>query len=167
MTVPTSSARVRSRVTRPVVLVLTALAVLVAGVSAAFAYWRSSGTGAGSATAGSMTINVVALQAGDTSGASTLIPGGSADVLLRVSNPNAFSVHVSAIVANGSIGASNGCPTAGISFTRPTDFSAGQFTLAPGSNLVRLSGAIGMTTSVSSACQGATFTIPVSVTVQR
>ena len=148
-----------------VIAVVTAL--LAAGTATAFAYWRSAGSGTGSGTTGTMTINVTALQTGDSTGATTLVPGATGDVLLRVNKPNAYSVQVSAISANGSITASPSCSTSGITFTSPASYASAQYTLAPGSNLLRLSSALAMNLSVSSACQGATFTIPVSVTVQR
>lgn len=158
----------RYKLTRGVALVIAvATALLVAGTATAFAYWRSNGSGTGSGTTGTMTITVTALQSGDTNGQASLIPGGTGDVLLRVNNPNGYSVQVSAITANGSITASNGCLTDGITFTSPASYGSSQFTLAPGSNLLRLSSALAMNLSVSSACQGTTFTIPVSVTVQR
>lgn len=156
------------RASRRVLLVATVvIATLIGGTSVAFAYWRSSGSGSGTGTTGTMTINVTAVLAGDSSGATTLVPGGTGDVVLRVNNPNAYSVQVSAISANGSITASNSCSTSGITFTSPGSYSASQFTLASGSNLLRLSGALGINLSVSSSCQGATFTVPVAVTVQR
>jgi len=158
----------RHKLTRRLGLVIVIVtALLAAGTATAFAYWRSTGSGTGSGTTGTMTINVTALQSGDTTGETTLIPGGTGDVLLRVNNPNGYSVQVSAISANGSISASNSCSTSGVTFTSPASYAAAQFTLAPGSNLLRLSSALAMNLSVSSACQGATFTIPVSVTVQR
>ena len=156
------------RTSRRILLVAAVvIAALIAGTSVAFAYWRSSGSGSGAGTTGTMTINVTAVQAGDASGATTLVPGASGDVLLRVTNPNSYSVQVSGIAGNGTITADNGCSTTGITFSSPASYVASQFTLSPGSNLLRLSGALSMNTSVSSACQGATFTIPVAVTVQR
>jgi len=158
----------RHKLTRRLGLVIAVVvALLAAGTATAFAYWRSTGSGSGSGTTGTMTITVTALQGGDTNGQTSLIPGGTGDVLLRVNNPNSYSVQVSAITANGSISASNSCSTSGVTFTSPASYAAAQFTLTPGSNLLRLSSALAMNLSVSSACQGATFTIPVAVTVQR
>jgi hypothetical protein len=150
------------------VLLIAALAVglIAATTGIAFAYWNSSGTGSGSASTGTMTIQVTALAGGD-SNTTTLIPGGTGDVILRVSNPNAFSVHVTSIAGNGTPTASNGCTPTGVSLATPTDYTPAQFTLAAGTSLIRLLGAASMTTASASNCQGATFTIPVSVTVQK
>lgn len=152
----------RRRVLVPLIAVLTLL--ITGGV--AWAFWSATGQGTGSATTGTMTFNVTAFESGDGNG-TTLIPGGTADVIVRVNNPNTFSVHVTSIAANGSVTASNGCTPTGVTFVAPTDYSAGQFTLAPGSSLLDLQGAVSMSTSSASACQGATFSLPVSVTVQR
>lgn len=146
--------------------VVAALAAVLCGAGVAWAYWSSGGTGTGNASAGDMTINVTALQGGDNN-QSAMLPGTSADVVLRVDNPNSFAVQVTSIASNGAAVASNGCTPTGVTFSSPTDYSPAQFTLAPGSNLIRLGGAASMSTSSSSACQGATFSIPVSVTVQR
>src|SRR4051794_25834698 len=100
----------RHKLTRRLGLVIAiAIAFVVAGTATAFAYWRSAGSGTGSGATGTMTINVTALQTGDSTGATTLVPGATGDVLLRVNNPNAYSVQVSAISANGSITASPSC----------------------------------------------------------
>ena len=144
-----------------------AIAVIAASCGIAFAYWGSQGSGTGSAATGTMTIHVDAIQGTDANG-SSLVPGGSGDVIVRVTNPNSFSVHVTAISGNGAPTASNLCTPTGVTFTSPTDYSAAAFTMTAGqTTLFRLVGAAGMSLSSASSCQGATFTIPVSVTVQK
>ena len=155
----------RGRGRRVFVALAAVITVLISG-GVALAYWSANGQGTGSATTGTMTFNVTAFNAGDANG-TTLVLGGTADVILRVNNPNTFSVHVTSIGANGSVTASNNCTPTGVTFVAPSDYSAGQFTLAPGSSLLDLQGAVSMSTSSASACQGATFNIPVAVTVQR
>ncbi|GAB3563682.1 hypothetical protein GCM10027405_18660 [Arthrobacter alkaliphilus] len=83
---------------------LTAILLsLVLGVGTAYAYWNTIGIGSGSAANGTMqTVTVDALVAGD-SPATALVPGGSADVIVRASNPNAFAVQVYSFTANGSV----------------------------------------------------------------
>ena len=104
--------------------IATAIAVsagLMGGV--AYGYWTSPGFGGGTATnASSRAIAVDALVAGDTP-TSTLVPGGSADVILRIANPNTYAVHVDSVAANGSVTAvagHAGCTTTGITFIPPT-----------------------------------------------
>lgn len=158
--------RLSSRAVRRIVAVAAGLATVLCGAGVAWAYWSTGGTGSGGASAGNLTINVTALQADDANQAS-LVPGGTSDVILRVDNPNSFPVHVTSISGSGAPVASNGCTPTGVTFSSPADYSSAQFTLAPGSNLIRLAGAASMSTQSASACQGATFTVPVAVTVQR
>ncbi len=67
------------------------------------------------------TVTVDALVAGDTP-ATTLVPGGSADVIVRASNPNAFAVQVYSFTANGTATADAShplCTTTGVTFNAP------------------------------------------------
>ena len=144
---------------------------LLAGAGTAYAYWASTGTGTGAATAGTMqTVTVDALVAGDSNG-TTLVPGGTADVILRASNPNAFAVTLYSVAASGAAtadAAHAGCLTTGVSFTAPAAPLAPAVTIpAKSSMLVTLPGAASMSTQSQSACQGATFKIPVTVEARR
>jgi len=89
-------------------------------------------------------------------------------VILRVNNPNAYTVTLVSVSGNGTItpdGGHAGCTTTGVSFTNQTGLST---TIgASGTTLVHLSTAAGMATTSSSGCQGATFSIPVSITVHK
>jgi hypothetical protein len=144
-------------------VIAAAIALVVAlGGGIAYAYWATTGSGSGTASAGTMTISVEAIAGGD-SPTGTLIPGGSADAIVRVNNPNSFHVTLTHAVGNGAIAASNGCDASGVSFTDQNSLAVD---LIPGSTLVHVAGAVSMSTSVPSSCQGATFSIPVAVTVQ-
>jgi hypothetical protein len=151
---------------RLAVVIAFAIIAIAATSGVALAHWAANGSGTGTATTGTITINVTGLQGSDTN-LTSLLPGQSGDVLIRVNNPNAFSVHVASIAANGIVTASPTCAPTGVSFNAPSDYSAAQFTLSPGSNLIRLSGGAIMDLSSASACQGAIFSIPLSVTVQK
>jgi hypothetical protein len=145
------------------VLVLTSLSA-----TAAFAYVQATGSASGTGSVGTMqTVTVTAFVGGDTP-SSSLYPGGpAADVILRVNNPNSFTVHVTSIAGNGAITADashSGCTTTGVTYTAPSNPS---ITLNSGSTLVHLAGAASMSTASLSACQGATFNIPVTLAVQR
>ena len=65
------------------------------------------------------------------------------------------------ITPRGGVGA---CSTSGVTFNPPATPS---ITLLPGSQLVHLAGAASMGTNSDSGCQGATFQIPVTITVQK
>ncbi|HEY3262558.1 MAG TPA: hypothetical protein VGJ95_20195 [Pseudonocardiaceae bacterium] len=151
-------------ITVRVLLGAAALSLACAGV--AQATWSTTASGAGSASTGTMTISGEAL-AGETP-SSTLYPGGVADAILKIRNPNAFPVQVVGITATTTPQAGNGCSPTGVSFTAPTAFSDPQFTLpADQSRVLHLAGAMAMDTTSASACQGQAFSLLVTVTVQK
>ena len=74
---------------------------LLAGGGTAYAYWATTGAGSGAAAAATMqAVTVDAFVAGD-SNRTSLVPGGSADVVLRTSNPNAFAVQLYSVASSG------------------------------------------------------------------
>jgi hypothetical protein len=144
------------------------LAALVAG-AAAHAHWTAGGTGAGAGASGTLQTVTVAARVGGDDPASVLVPGGpGAEVVLRVTNPNGSSVQVYGVAANGAITADashSACTTTGVTFTPPASPLSPTVTIpANSSAVVRLPGAASMDTTSLSACQGATFRIPVTVT---
>lgn len=156
------------RIARPRRIIVATLAAFSLTTGVAYAYVTGGGSGTGTAHVGTMqTVTVTAFVGGDAA-SSSLYPGGpAADVILRVNNPNSFTVHVTSIAGNGTITADAGhagCTTTGVTYTAP---SSPNITLSTGSTLVHLAGAASMSTASLSACQGATFNIPVSLAVQR
>jgi hypothetical protein len=151
---------------RRVIAVFLLAMLLTAG--AAYAFVSSTGAGNGSATVGTMQVVTASAFVGGDTPSSALRPGGpSADVILRVNNPNSFTVQVTGVTGNGTItadGSHAGCTTTGVTFTAPVNPT---ITLSTGSTLVHLSGAAAMSAASLSACQGATFSIPVNLVVQR
>lgn len=147
----------------------TAALCILGGVGSAYAYWTAAGLGSGSAVNGTMrTVTVDALVPGDTVQTS-LVPGGTADVILRATNPNAHPVTVYGIRGNGTAtpdAAHSGCTTTGVTFTPPT-LTQTLTIQANSSVLLTLQGAASMGTSSVSACQGAQFTIPVTLEVRK
>ncbi|MEY2567491.1 MAG: hypothetical protein QOE35_2020 [Actinomycetota bacterium] len=156
-----------TRIARSRRFALAALAALVLTAGAAYAYFTASGAGAGAANANTLQAVTVSAVVGGDAPASTLSPGGpAADVILRVNNPNSFSVRLYSLAGNGAVTVDvshSSCTTPGVTFTPP---SSPNVTLPSGSSLVHLAGAATMSTASLSACQGATFTIPVTVTVR-
>jgi hypothetical protein len=153
------------------VAVLAGVLSLAIGAGTAYAYWATDGSGSSSAAAGDMqTVTVDALVPGDTP-ASALIPGGTADVVLRVTNPNPYSVQVYSVSNNGTATADDAhpsCTTTGVTFAgTPGPISPAVSIAANSSTLVTLSGAASMDATSQSACQGATFHLPVTVAVRK
>ena len=158
-------------VTRPfrsAIRVLTAALVAALGlfVGTAYASFTSSGSGSGNATTGNL--QSVAIEASATP-TSTLLPGGKADLALTVANPNGFPVTITAVSAGtgpvtvtGAVGCS--ATDADVSVTAKAGLST---TLTPGTNTVDIATGAAMGTGSASACQHATFHIPVTLTVQK
>jgi hypothetical protein len=149
---------------------VTTLLAAVAGTlvlsGAAYAWITGAASGTASASTSTMSaVTVVALNGSDAT-TSDLQPGGTADVVLRVSNPNSFAAELVGVAANGTVTATGGrgtCVTTGVSLVPQSGLSVA---LARGATtLVDLPGAASMSAAASSGCQGATFAIPVAITV--
>jgi hypothetical protein len=149
-------------------LIVLPAAGLIIGLSAgaAYAYFTTPGNGTGSAAVGSMqTVTVAATTA--TPG-NPLLPGGTGDVTLEVTNPNAFPVTLLSVATSGTITADAshpGCTTTGVGFTSQTALN--KSIPASSTTTIDLKGAAAMGTASSDGCQGATFSIPVTITVQK
>lgn len=140
---------------------IAVIALALAGL--VYAAWTTSGSGSGYAKAQTAqqltTVDVSATTA------ATLYPGANGDVEIRIANPNPYPVRVTAVTGNGAITADAGhpgCVTTGVTFTDQTgqtiDVPAG------GQTQTTLNGAASMSNASDNGCQGATFTIPVSLT---
>lgn len=154
---------------KPKFLVAFVAALCLAG--GAFAYWTASGSGSGTSSVGNASALTI------TAGPATLtplFPGGSANVAVKISNPNHFLVHISTLALDTSQGESNsgfdaspsGCDlaTPALTFTSQTNGTAGWDVPArvdPNDGVLNLdlTGAIHMSTTASNDCQGATFTV--------
>jgi len=140
--------------------------VLGLGAGAAFAFFTTHGSGAGSGQTGTLQPVTVAASAGTAS--TPLLPGDSGDVVLQVTNPNSLAVTLVTVSGNGTItadGSHGSCTTTGVAFTNQTGLNINipANTTTP----VDLAGAASMDTTSSNGCQGATFSIPVSITVHE
>jgi hypothetical protein len=148
------------------VAVLAVVGVLAVG-GVAWAYFTSSGSGSGHASTGTM--STVTLNASAGTPSTPLYPGGTGDVSLEVNNPNSYAVRLVSVTGSGTIShdaSHSACTTTGVTFTN----QAGLSTAIPASATnypIHLSGAVAMGSSSSSGCQGATFSIPVTITVEK
>jgi len=134
----------------------------------AYAHWSASGSGAGSGTTG--TNLAVTLSPGTP--AANLYPGGSADVVLSVSNSNPSPVYIGSLALDTSQGTGGydvdaghpGCVVTTLSFTTQTNGGAGWTVPAKvgavnGALPVTLSDALAMGADAANACQGASSTV--------
>jgi hypothetical protein len=144
-------------------LVGSAVTVLVLGVvGLVYAAWTASGTGSGYAKAEqAQALTTVDVSASTTA---TLYPGATGDVLIRISNPNPYPVEVTDVTGNGAItpdAGHPGCTTTGVTYTDQTGLTID--VPANGETETTLSNAASMSNASSNGCQGATFTIPVTL----
>ncbi len=147
------------------------LVVMLSG-SAVSAHWLTIGSGTGSASTATLQAVTVAALVGGDDPASALLPGGPpAEVILRVTNPNTTSVQIYGVAGSGAIAADAGhvgCTTTGVTFIAPSSPITPTVTVPANSTVVvRLPGAASMSAASLSACQGATFHIPVTVTARQ
>lgn len=153
----------------PMRLLLGALlgAVTVAVGGVANAYWV--GTGAGAGAAATATTAAVTLSPGMAS--SSLFPGGQADVVLNISNPNLSPVRVQSLALDTTQGSSGfavdaghtGCALSVLSLASQSNGGAGWTVPArvggtDGTLSVTLTDALTMGTNATNACQGAMLT---------
>jgi hypothetical protein len=140
---------------------VTVVVLIAAGL--AYAAWTASGTGSGYAKAGAAT----ALTTNDVSATTVgdLYPGTSGNVKVSINNPNPYPVQVTSITnGTGSITATGGigtCTTTGVTFANQTGLTIN--IPANGTTAATLSNAASMSNASENGCQGATFTIPVSL----
>jgi hypothetical protein len=153
----------RARPTRrlQILAVLIVLATFVVGVKAAYGFWTVSGSGTGSATSTTATVSVVAA----TVPGSPLYPGASGTVRVSINNPNAFAMKLTAVTGTGPITATPTCAPTGVTFTDQTGLNTN---LPAGvTTTVDFPNAASMDNTSADGCQGATFSIPVSVSVRQ
>jgi hypothetical protein len=145
---------------RLTVLGATLTAMLVAGV--ALAAWTASGSGSGTAKA----VTAQALTTVDVSASTsaTLYPGATGDVSIRINNPNPYPVRVTTVSGSGAITSDAGAAcdaSTGVSFTDQTGLTLN--VPASAAATFTLTGAASMSNASDNTCQGAVFTVPVSL----
>ena len=148
------------------VVVVTAIVTATMGGGIAIAAWTSSGTGTAGAKAGTAAAPTTST-ADLTALTPLLYPGATGPARILVNNPNPYPVKVVSVTSNGTAtgtGGSGTCVTTGITWNAQTP-TTGNTVSANGSATLTLPGAVAMSTSVDDGCQGATFSIPVQVTV--
>ena len=93
-----------------------------------------------------------------------LYPGGTGDVEVKVTNPNPFAVTVTSVAGAGTITSDKGAAcnaSTGVTYTDQTGLTQA---VGAGATLTfTLPGAAAMSNSTSSSCQGAVFSIPVTL----
>ncbi|MDA8309394.1 MAG: hypothetical protein M0Z46_02055 [Actinomycetota bacterium] len=154
-----------------VVAVTTLFLGLFAGT--AYAYFSATGSGTGEVSVGHL--QAVVVEHATATVTTRLFPGGTGTLDLSLTNPNTFSVTLIGVTGDGPVtvtGGGSAC-TSGSATTPGTSgvsvegsLATGlSDTLAPGSTSLTFANGALMATSSNTTCQGATFHIPVAVTV--
>jgi hypothetical protein len=152
-------------------VVIGAAVAFAIGISGGSAYGFIASTGSGTATGQASTgtmLTVTTATAGTPS--SLLLPGGTGDVVFSAHNPNSFPVSLIGVALTGTIINSVGstCTTTDaspvVALSVPsTDLPV----LVPGNTTqtVHLAHAATMDATATTQCQGATFSLPLTITV--
>lgn len=143
----------------------------------AFGYFTALvGAGPGTATTGSLQPLAI-LSAVTGSPSTSLMPGTSADLLLNVTNPNPAPVTIVSVSQGGGVSVQGGAGctsdpawpgTSGNSGVSVASLTALSIPVAGGAtSVVHVPAGALMSTASASGCQGASFRIPVTVTVRQ
>jgi hypothetical protein len=149
------SARLHRLLHRRGTKLLVTLAVALVVAAGAGAWWTGGSSGTGSGPTGSpvpLTITAVTPTTG------LLYPGGSGNVKLSISNPNAYVVRVNSLQSIGIDADHSGCDTSALVFTPQTNLGWDVPANTTVNNLT-LTNAISMKPEAANDCQGAVFTI--------
>jgi hypothetical protein len=155
----------RTKLSKKRIIVAGVLVLAFVAVGVGIAAWSVTGSGTGYAKASTS----AALTLSDASASTTadLFPGASGTVKLRVSNPNPFPVRITAVAGTGAITSDKGaaCDAAtGVTFVDQTGLTLDLAANATNQVLTLASGSVTMSNASDNSCQGAVFSIPVSVT---
>jgi len=147
-----------------VALSVTAATIVAVNGGIAWAYWGLSGQGSASVASGT----AIQLQVtGVPQPNSPLYPGVTTGLKLTITNPNSFGVLVFQIKPGAgstvvdAAHAAAGCVQSGLSLASPT-YGVSLQVPANSTRQITLPFGLKMTNASDSACQGATFTVPVT-----
>jgi hypothetical protein len=153
--------------TTPVLLVALIALVVGLGAGSAWAFFSSSASGSGAGSVGRLQVSVISV-----TGTAKLYPGLTTGLSVTITNPNAFTVTVTSLAETGGssgvtvTGAKGTCSgtTAEVAVKSLTG-SLG--TVAPGTHTITITTSVSMGTTSPTGCQGATFHIPIKLTVEK
>lgn len=153
---------------RRTLLGVVVVALILGGAGTAAARWSASGSGAGTASNGSLV--PVILTSGTPSAG--IYPSSTANVIVTASNPNPDDVQIRSLALDTTQGTAGfsvdaghaGCGLSALSLTTQTNAGAGwlvpkRIGAVNGTLPITLTNALALATDASSACQGATFTV--------
>jgi hypothetical protein len=145
-------------------LALALSAILVVATTAVtFGSWTVSST-AGSGYSKAKVASSLTLSDASASTTAQLYPGGTGDIWIKVTNSNPFAVTVTSVTGAGTITSDKGaaCDAAtGVTFTNTTGLT--QAVGAGATVTFSLAGKVAMSNASDNTCQGAVFTVPITL----
>jgi hypothetical protein len=137
---------------RFLIALTVAAAVTGALAGGVYAYWRTSGSGSGAASVGTAQAVTVEAATG-----------------ITLDNPNSYAVTIVGIVQNGPASPVSGgsCTSANSGVTVPTQTGLTLSVPSGAGQTVHIPNGAAMSASSDSNCQGVSFDITVTLTVQR
>jgi hypothetical protein len=155
----------RLQLSQKKIVVASVITVAFVAAGVGIAAWSVTGSGTGYAKAS--TSSALTLADASASTSADLYPGASGTVKLKVSNPNPFPVRITAVSGSGTITSDKGaaCDAAtGVAFVNQSGLTLDLAANASDQVLTLAAGAVTMSNASHNTCQGAVFSIPVSVT---
>jgi hypothetical protein len=145
-------------------LALALSAILVVATTAVtFGSWTVSSS-AGSGYSKAKVATSLTLSDASASTTAQLYPGGTGDIWVKVTNSNPFAVTVTSVTGAGTITSDKGaaCDAAtGVTFTNTTGLT--QAVGAGATVTFSLVGKVAMSNASDNTCQGAVFTVPITL----
>lgn len=148
---------------RTLIIALAVLLAAIVAVGVGLGAWSIGGTGNGAAKATTASSITLADASGFTS--ADLYPGATGNLKLRATNPNPFPVRITAVSGNGTITSDKGAACDASTGVTLANQSGLTLDLAAGATAtLTVPNAVSMSNSSDNSCQGAVFTVPVSLT---
>jgi hypothetical protein len=137
--------------------------LVVATTAVTFGSWTVSSS-AGSGYSKAKVASSLTLSDASASTTAQLYPGGTGDIWIKVTNSNPFAVTVTSVTGAGTITSDKGaaCDAAtGVTFTNTTGLT--QVVGAGATVTFSLAGKVAMSNASDNTCQGAVFTVPITL----
>jgi hypothetical protein len=148
---------------RKLIVAAGVLVLAIVAVGVGLGAWSIGGSGNGAAKA--TTASNITLADATAFTTADLYPGATGNLKLRATNPNPFPVRITAVSGNGTITSDKGAAcdgSTGVTFANQTGLT---LDLAAGATAtLTVPSSVSMSNASDNSCQGAVFTIPVTLT---
>jgi hypothetical protein len=148
--------------------IAAAMVIAVGAAGTALGFWTAPATGSSSAGLGTLTITAETIT--DETPSSALVPGGTSDLVIKVTNPGKFAVRLHDLSVGKATVDTPGCSGDAVSTSasRSNPFIEAFFDasepLEPGATrVVHVPDVVSLDEDAPQHCQAATFTFPVTV----